>query len=423
MRSTIAAMTMQQMSSSHESKPASRLRLRLFPRGEAAVRSGHPWIFRETIREQNREGQTGDLAIMYDRRDRFLAVGLYDADSPIAVRILHQGEPTTLDRDWWLQQALTAKGRREGPVFRAGTDGGRWIHGECEHFPGLVADRYGDTLVVKLYTLAWLAHWTVIESVLREAFQPRHLVLRLSRNIQGEAIRSWNTHEGFLGEPGEETVVFEELGLKFEAEVLRGQKTGFFLDQRENRARVGNVAAGKDVLNAFSFSGGFSLHAARGGARSVTDLDISAHALESGARNFALNTAKPKVAAARREAVQADVFDWLDEAPADLTYDLIVVDPPSLAKRESQREGALAAYERLTTLALRRLRPGGILVAASCSAHVDSGTFHAVVSGAVRRECGDRWRECWTSEHPADHPASFPEARYLKAVCIERTAP
>lgn len=399
--------------------PPNRLRLRLLPRGETAIRAGHPWIFRESIREQNRQGETGELAVAYDRRDRFLAIGLYDASSPIALRVLHQGSPATLDRDWWVQQALVARSHREGPVFRPGTDGGRWLQGESEGFPGLVADRYADTLVVKLYTAGWLAHWETIESVLREVFTPKHLVLRLSRNIQAEAARQWGQRESFLGEPGPEVVVFQEHGLRLEAAVRHGQKTGFFLDQRENRARVGEMAAGRDVLNAFSFSGGFSLHAARGGARSVTDLDISAHALESGARNFALNTHLPPVAASRRETVRADAFEWLAEAPAERTYDLIVVDPPSLAKRESEREGALAAYERLTWLALRRLRPGGRLVAASCSAHVDAGTFFAVVRGTARRECGTQWRECWTSEHPADHPAAFAEARYLKALCLE----
>ena len=176
------------------------------------------------------------------------------------------------------------------------------------------------------------------------------------------------------------------------------------------------LAAGRDVLNVFSFSGGFSLYAARGGAKSVTDLDISAHALESAARNFELNKTDKCIAGAHRETVRADAFKWMDEDQK--SYDMIIVDPPSLAKREKEREGAIRAYQRLNTRAIERLRPGGILVAASCSAHVAAAEFHELVREAARRS-GRPWRELWTSGHAKDHPVGFPEAEYLKALCLE----
>mgnify|MGYP002631628582 CR=1 FL=1 len=376
-----------------------------------AVRSGHPWVFADSVKSQNRPGTTGELAVMYDRKDRFLAIGLYDAESPIRARILHSGKPATIGRDWWLEKARACLAIREGTVLRDGTDGARLINGESEGFPGIVADRYADTLVVKIYAAGWLPRWEEIESVFREAFSPDHLVLRLSRNITGLAA-TLGIAEGFRGGSGEETVVFAENGILFEAAVLHGQKTGFFLDQRENRARVEALSGGRDVLNVFSFTGGFSLYAVRGGARSVTDLDISRLALESAARNFSLN---PSLATVERHAVQADAFRWLEEAEAK--YDLIITDPPSLAKREAEREGARRAYARLNTAALRRLRPGGILVAASCSAHVSSQEFFQAVETAAR-ENGRPWRELWRSGHAADHPAAFREAEYLKAVCI-----
>ena len=388
-----------------------RLRLALYPKAEMAVRSGHPWVFADSVKSQNRPGTTGELAVMYDRKDRFLAIGLYDADSPIRARILHCGKPAAINREWWLEKARACLALREGTILKDGTDGARLVNGESEGFPGIVADRYADTLVVKIYAAGWLPWWEEIEGVFREVFAPAHLVLRLSRNISAHAEELGIT-EGFRGEPGGETVVFSENGIRFESAVLHGQKTGFFLDQRDNRARVEALAGGRDVLNVFSFTGGFSLYAARGGARSVSDLDISRHALDSAARNFSLN---PPLAAVERHAVQADAFRWLEEA--ERKYDLIITDPPSLAKREAEREGARRAYSRLNAAALRRLRSGGILLAASCSAHVSAGEFYQAVETAAR-ESGRPWKELWRSGHAPDHPAAFREAEYLKAVCM-----
>lgn len=398
------------------SEGRSRLRVQLFPRAETAVRRGHPWVYGESVKSQNREGDAGELAVMYDRNDRFLAVGLYDPDSPIRIRIVHCGKPATVDRKWWLERTRACLSLREEAVPGERTNGARMINGESEGFPGLIADLYADTLVVKLYTAAWLPRWEEMEGVLREVLKPRFLVLRLSRNIQEEAAARWDLKEGFRGEAGDEVVVFSENAIRFEAAVLHGQKTGFFLDQRDNRARVEELATGRDVLNVFSFSGGFSLYAARGGAKSVTDLDISAHALESAARNFKLNDDDARIANVPREMVRADAFKWMDEDPR--MFDLIVVDPPSLAKREKEREGAIRAYQRLNTRAIERLKPDGILVAASCSAHVAAAEFYELVREAAQRS-GRRWRELWTSGHAQDHPVGFPEAEYLKALCLE----
>ena len=381
------------------------MKIRLFPRAEATVRAGHPWVFADSVKSVNREGEAGELAVVYDRQDRFMAVGFWEPASPIPLRILHQGSPARIDRAWWVAQAMACRERR-AVVEGVGTTGFRCINGDSEGFPGLVADRYGDTLVVKIYTSAWVSRWDEIEGVMREVFQPAHVVRRVARNLDG-------VEEGFCGEPGAEVVVFQENGLRFESAVLHGQKTGFFLDQRDNRRRVGEMAGGRDVLNVFSFSGGFSVYAARGGAKSVTDVDISAHALESAARNFSLNS---DLAGTDHRRVQADAFKWMSDA-AD-QWDLIVVDPPSLTKREREKTGALGAYRRLNSDAIRCLRRGGILVAASCSAHVRSAEFLSLVREEARRS-GRQWRELWTHGHAADHPATFSEAEYLKAIAIE----
>ncbi|MFN5738433.1 MAG: class I SAM-dependent rRNA methyltransferase [Akkermansiaceae bacterium] len=391
------------------------MRLSLYPRAESAIRSNHPWIYAESIKMQNREGETGELAVIYDKRDRFMAVGMYEAESPIRLRILHVGKPMTIDRDWWLEKARACLAKREGSIIQPGTDGARMIQGESEGFPGLVADRYADTLVVKIYATSWLARWEEIEAVLREVFAPKFLVLRMSRNVIAYT-QKYAIAEGFCGEPGEEIVVFSENGLRFESAVLKGQKTGFFLDQRNNRARVETLAKGRDVLNVFSFSGGFSLYAARGGASSVTDLDISAYALDSAARNFSLNSNNYQISKVKRHAVQADAFKWMDETREN--YDLIITDPPTLAKRESERAGAIRAYQHMNAAAISRLRLGGVLVAASCSAHVSSDDFFRTIQETAQAS-GRTWRELWRSGHAADHPAAFREAEYLKAVCIE----
>ena len=379
------------------------------------IRGGHPWLYDASIREQNRPGQPGELAVLFDRSDKFLALGLYDPLSPIRVRVLHCGKPVTADDNWWRARLQTTLARRDG-LFDAQTTGHRCISGESDGWPGLVLDRYDTTFVLKLYSAAWLPRVGEVVGWLREALQPERLVLRLSRNIQSLAEKEFNLREGqmLIGDAPQGPVVFLETGIRFEAEVIRGQKTGFFLDQRENRRRVETLAAGRDVLNAFSFSGGFSLYAARGGARSTTDLDISSHALDSARRNFALNAADPHIAACRHECAQADTFDWL-AASTRADFDLIVLDPPSLAKRETERAGAIQAYRRLTLLGLPRLRPGGILVAASCSAHVSAPEFHDAVLDALRSS-RRKFVELVRTAHAPDHPATFPEAQYLKCV-------
>jgi 23S rRNA (cytosine1962-C5)-methyltransferase len=438
---------------------APRLRLRVTAAAQSILRSGHPWVFAESVREQNRDGVAGELAVIYDRNDQFLAVGLFDPDSPIRVRILHRGKPETIDAAWWAAHLAQAVGRRQN-LFDERTTGYRLINGESDGWPGLVLDRYDTTLVLKVYTMAWRPRLEEIIGLIRERLQPERIVLRLSRNIQraaasppltphpgplprrggeGESaatrLRIWRDGEAvFLKRAGPEAgapgptgdqradqeigapIVFLETGLKFESDVWRGQKTGFFLDQRENRRMVESQAQGRRVLNAFSFSGGFSLYAARGGASSVTDLDISAHALAGARRNFALNNLEPAVARCEHELIQADTFEWLEKS-APRHFDLIILDPPSFAKREAERANALRAYEKLSALGIARLSRGGILVSCSCSAHVSVEEFFEAVRRAAKKS-GREFSEMRTTRHAPDHTATFKEAEYLKAIYL-----
>ena len=403
-----------------KSVAATRLRLRITAAAETIVRSGHPWLFADSIHEANRAGQLGELAVIYDRKDKFLAVGLFDPDSPIRVRILHAGKPQTIDAAWWQARLAQTLARREG-LFDAQTTGYRLVYGESDGWPGLVLDRYDSTLVLKIYTAAWLPRLDEILALFREKIPCERIVLRLSRNIQTIAEKQFQRRDGqiLFGDSPEGAVIFSENGIRFEADVLRGQKTGFFLDQRDNRAEVEKLSSGKKVLNAFSFSGGFSVYAARGGAKSVTDLDISAHALESAKRNFALNKNYSGVANCCHETVQADCFDWLEKTAGK--FDLIVLDPPSLAKRAAEREGAIRAYERLNSLGIIRLSRDGSLVAGSCSAHVSAPElFDAVRRAAVKS--GRKFTELKILQHSPDHPAGFKEAEYLKVIYLKFTA-
>jgi 23S rRNA (cytosine1962-C5)-methyltransferase len=408
---------MKNLPSARNISTAARLRLRITAAAETAVRSGHPWVFSDSVLESNRAGQTGELAVIYDRKDCFLAVGLFDPDSPIRVRILHAGKPQTIDHAWWQARLEQAIARRRD-WFDAQTTGYRLIHGESDGWPGLVLDRYDTTLVLKIYTAAWLPRLEDTLTLLKENVPGERVVLRLSRNIQSFAEGRFQRSDGQVlhGPPPAGPVIFQESGLRFEADVLRGQKTGFFLDQRENRREVETLAQGRRVLNAFSFSGGFSVYAARGGATAVTDLDISAHALASAQRNFALNQNFPGVAACHHDTAQGDAFEWLADSAAK--FDLVVLDPPSLARRTTEREGALRAYERLATLGIARLAPDGILVAGSCSARVPAEEFFEVIRRAAAQS-GRKFAELKTLRHPPDHPATFKEGEYLKVIYLK----
>jgi 23S rRNA (cytosine1962-C5)-methyltransferase len=238
------------------------------------------------------------------------------------------------------------------------------------------------------------------------------LVLRLSRNIQEVAKIKFNLTDGqtLRGDVPQASIVFLENSLRFEADVVRGQKTGFFLDQRENRRNVQDLARGKSVLNAFSFSGGFSVYAAKGGAKNVASLDISQHALDSANRNFALNNLD-----CRHETIRADAFDWIKST--NRNFDLIILDPPSLAKRESERIEAMRAYNKIIASTIDRLNNNGILVAASCSAHVKAEDFFEIARRAAQAS-GRKFEELNTTRHAPDHPATFPEADYLKCIYL-----
>ncbi len=282
--------------------------------------------------------------------------------------------------------------------------------------PGLVIDRYDATLVMKLYSAAWIPHLADVLEVLSEDFGVRTAVLRLSRGVQSGDTHGLIDGMTVLGEDPTGPIVFRENGLAFTADVVRGQKTGHFLDQRDNRARVRELSAGAKVLDVFCCTGGFTVHAAAGGAASVHSVDRSRHAVEATKQHLALNRDIAAVGSCRHRASVGDAFDVMAElAAAGESYDLVVVDPPSFAARASDVQAALAAYGRLTDLALALVRPAGTLVQCSCSARVPQADFFDLVEERARLH-GSRLRDVVHTGAPLDHPVGFPEGAYLKAV-------
>ncbi len=363
-----------------------RIALRVSAPAERALRQGHPWIFDQAITEQSHAGAPGDLAVIFDKKRRFIAVGLYDPTSSIRVRILQHRQPATIDINWFEAKLVTANQLRE-PLMQQSTDGYRLVHGENDGLPGLIIDRYAETLVLKIYSPIWIPHLKEFFSALSKTNPSKRLILQLSRSLQKQSKFLFGLEDGMTlaGPPLESLILFRENGLTFECDPIHGQKTGFFLDQRENRARVEKSSKGKSVLNVFAYTGGFSVYAARGGAKQVVSVDLSAPALQAAVHNFSHNQHIPTVKSAIHETIAEDAFEVLARMESQKRlFDLVILDPPMFAQNQSQIAAGLAAYRKLTHLGLGVLRPGGILVQASCSSRIDAETFFDTIHQSAR---------------------------------------
>lgn len=377
------------------------------------IRRGHPWVYGGKAAPRE-EGPAGSFVTLYDDKNKFLAVGLYDPSGAIRVRVFARGKPTRLDREFFAQRLAEAVAKRSPLVeSRGATTGYRVLYGENDGLPGAVLDRYAGTYVLKLYSTAWIPHLSGLLEAIVAVVAPERVILRFPATVAARTAELHGLADGdtVIGEAPEGPVEFRENGLAFEADVVRGQKTGFFLDQRENRQRVRALAKGLSTLNVCSHAGGFSVYAAAGGAPSVASLDISPRALDGARRSFALN---PELESVPHELLVGNAFDLLPRlAREGRQFGLVIVDPPSFAMREADREGALASYRTLNARAAALVAPGGWLVACSCSAHVDEVAFEEAV------RAGLRGKPCTLVErtgHALDHPVTYREGRYLKAL-------
>lgn len=390
-----------------------RLAIKVRSSVERHLRSGHPWVYAESIAKQHKEGQAGDVAVVFDqKRNQFLAVGLYDPFSPIRVRVLHAGEPVTIDAAFLHARVQEAFERRR-PLLETDTDSYRLLFGEGDGVSGCIADVYAEVAVIKLYSHAWIPWLPVLRDAILHVTGCQVAVLRLSRNLQQqeEALAGFRDGQVVAGALPAEEVIFREHGLRFVANVIRGHKTGFFLDHRHNRRHVGAMAEGERVLDVFAYAGGFSVHALAGGAREVTSLDISAPALAMAERNVALNGLR-----AHHRILAADAFQGLAQLRSrDERYGIVVIDPPSFAKSAAEVPGARKRYQQLVELAVPLIQPGGALLMASCSSRLPAEEFFLLVEQSLR-VIGRPFTELHRTEHDVDHPVrpAFPEGAYLK---------
>ncbi|MEP7204417.1 MAG: class I SAM-dependent rRNA methyltransferase [Ilumatobacteraceae bacterium] len=391
-----------------------RMAVRVTPDARRQVTAGHPWIFNESITSISHRGAVGDLAVIFDNDRNFVAIGLWDPGSPIRIRILHHGKPATVDASFWRQRIAAAVDKRR--EISGDTDGYRVLNGENDGFPGLVLDRYADTLVLKMYSPVWIPNLRSLVSVIGEQFDPTSLVLRLARTMSDQRLFGLSEGMALIGDAPTGPVLFKENGLTFEADVIHGQKTGHFLDQRDNRALVGSMSAGMRVLDVFSATGGFGVYAAAGGATRVTSIDQSEPTLAAAERNFAHNALLPNVRHCERDAMCGDAYEVMDRLiQRRKHYDIVVVDPPAFAQRKSNIERALHAYGQLTQRAVQLVRTDGLLVQASCSSRITEEQFYATVRGSAQR-AGYDLVEVRRTGHAVDHPITFAQGGYLKAL-------
>ncbi len=384
---------------------------RLRPDRKKNLLAGHPWIFSGALAELP-QAPDGSLVSVVCGTDR-LGVGYYNSRTDIAIRMLsRRTEP--IDKEFFVGRFQRLKRERE-TWLPPETDAYRAVFAEADGCPGLIVDNYAGTLVAQFHTLGMALLQEAVIPALQEAFAPKAIVER-----SDVAVRR---HEGLTDEPirvlhgsADEEVEIRENGYRFRVDVLKGQKTGFFLDQRENRLALQRWCAGRSVLNTFCYTGGFSVYAAAT-AKNVVSLDSSAPAIALCRRHMELNGFTVPDSGFRVE----DAFDALSALkPGE--FDCIVIDPPSMAKSRAQTANAIKAYITLNMKALQALPDGGILASASCTSHVDSLTFLKILhQAAVNAGCGLKVLEI--KEQPFDHPynLAFPEGRYLKFVVMQKT--
>ena len=398
----------------------SALKIKISKTLQAKIRKGYPWVFNYQMQNKNISGEAGDLGIIYDSDNRLLAVGLYDPYSDICLRILQTKNPCDINEEFIRNRFLDALKLRAG-LRQQNTTGYRVINGENDGFPGLIIDLYDDTAAVKIYTAGWTPYLNMLNAVIRDELGARRGVLLLSGHVGRTLPPSAKRRHGdiLFGPPLDKNVRFMENGLLFQADILHGQKTGFFLDQRENRQRIGELAKGRSVLNVFSYSGAFSIYAIAGGCRSVLEIDANRAALQGSIDNLKLNFSQDEIDALDFQQARGDAFKRLaDLAEQKKTFDLVILDPPAFARRKQHKKAAVQSYIRLIKAGAKRTAPGGILFAASCSAPISAKEFYRAVDYGIK-SAGKKYRYMTKTRHAIDHPVTFSEGAYLKAAFCE----
>ncbi len=374
----------------------------------------HPWIYSGAIERVEGDPVDGDVVDVRDAGNNWLARGYYNAQSQIVVRLLTWQQDEQIDADFWRRRLEHAIAARQALADDPATDAYRLAHAESDYLPGLIVDCYGDWLVMQFLTLGVERRRDELVSLLVDLVDGvRGICERSDVDVREREGLEQRTGLLWGQEPPEEIEVVEN-GRRFLVDVRQGHKTGFYLDQRENRARLPAFCAGAEVLDAFSYVGGFGVYAAAGGAKTVTLVDSSAPALELARRNLAVNGCE----SAEVEFVEGNVFSVLRGYRAqERQFDVVVLDPPKLAHSGREVERAARAYKDVNLLAFQLLRPGGVLFTFSCSGAVSADLFQKIVFGAAL-DAGRDAQIIGYLAQGSDHPVAltFPEGAYLKGL-------
>jgi len=389
----------------------------LHPGKERSLFRQHPWIFDSSVAHLSGHARPGDTVTVCDTHGKPLAKAAFSPQSKIRARVWSFDPEAIIDHAFFKRRIAASVLRRAGLPELAGQQGLRLIHAESDGLPGVVADRYGDTLVVQL-TSAGAEKWrTAIVDGLLKATGCARVYERSDSDVRG--LEGLEPAAGWLyGEAPADEMLIEEHGVRFVVDVVAGHKTGFYLDQRANRLLLAELAAGRRVLNCFCYTGGFSLQALAGGAQNVLSIDSSQPAIDRAVSNLALN---PHLDAGRAQWRCANVFDELRRLKAEgASFDLIVLDPPKFAPSASHAQRASRAYKDINLLGFRLLAPGGLLMSYSCSGGIGIELFQKIVSGAAC-DAGRTARILKRLQGAADHPVdlAFPEGEYLKGLLVE----
>jgi 23S rRNA (cytosine1962-C5)-methyltransferase len=389
------------------------LALILKPGREKSLLRRHPWIFSGAVKEVLGSPASGEVIPVFSSKNEFLAQIAYSHQSQITGRVWSFLEEARIDKNFIQERISAALQLREELNFGSCTNAIRLVHAESDGLPGLIVDRYGDVLVVQ-YLSAGVEAWQgQIADILLDLTGSSAVFERSDAEVR--ALEGLEERVGLIaGAPFRDPVMIEEHGLNYRVPVQFGHKTGFYLDQRRNRLAIRPFARGKEVLDCFSYSGGFSLNALAGGAEAVTAVDESASALQLLEENLEENSFDRE----RVTTIQADVFKQLRKfRDQGRDFDLIVLDPPKFAPTRSQAQKAARGYKDINLLAFKLLRPGGVLFTFSCSGGIDSDLFQKIIAGAALDASVDT-QILGRMRQDADHPVAlnFPEGEYLKGL-------
>lgn len=388
----------------------------LKPGREKSVIQRHPWIFSGAVQAVDGNPSGGDTVAVISSKNEWLCFAAYSPSSQIRARVWSWDKTDAINEEYFNQQIRKAiQLRKELELFKK-TDAFRIIHGESDNLPGLIADNYDNTIVIQALS-AGIDRWkAVIAGSIQEQLHPSAIYER--SDVEVRKLEGLPEQTGLLsGSLPDNEITINESGLRFLVDVINGQKTGFYLDQRENRILAGTLTQGKRVLNCFCYTGGFTIHALAGGADHVLSIDSSSDALEVARRNLELNDLPSN----RADWLEADVFQAMrnlrDRAE---TFDMIILDPPKFAPTAAHAAKAARAYKDINLLAFKMLRPGGLLLTFSCSGGIDQLLFQKIIAGAAL-DAGVNARIVHWMTQSADHPVglNFPEGHYLKGLVCE----